>query len=370
MAHDNRPARVLILSDATPERNGVGSYYADLVNQLRPHVDQIELLHPLSKRAGGYRYLTAPLPGDRTQKVAIPNVSRLLRVIREVKPTAIIVPTPGPFGLAGLCISRWMGIPLLVGFHTHYEALANIYWKNALGKGCQSYLSWFNRLLFRHSALVLANSPDMQNQASLLGATDVQLMGTSIAQDFLDSGAQALPRQSQELRSVIFAGRLAKEKNLAEFFKAADAHPDIQFGIAGDGPQSALVEQRCKTSSNLRWYGWVDRAELPTLIDAHDLLLLPSHVESFGTVALEAMARGRLVAVSSRCGISEWPQLKDALVVIQSDETAADALRRVRRLSPEDRLQIAQQARENAVQLHEWNRQRWLGWLNSVPMAA
>lgn len=357
------PIRVVVLSDAEPDRNGVGSYYADLVVQLRDHVDSAVLFHPGNQASPGYRYLSAPLPGDHTQRISVPRPTHLWRAVSQFRPTVIIVPTPGPFGLAGLLIARHLDIPLIVGFHTHYEALATLYWQNRFGFVCQRYLSWCNRLLFRHGAAVLANSPEMLKQAVTGGARAANLMGTSVPDEFV---RQAVAPLNRSIERVLFAGRLADEKNLPDVLEAARRQPQLQFTIAGDGPLRSVVEQAARELSNVNYLGWVARSELLGLMDAHDVLLLPSKVESFGTVALEGMARGRLVIVTSTCGISEWPQLAEALFIVADDETPSQTLHRVATLSPESRQATATHAREQAVDLNSWNISSWTSTLQSV----
>jgi hypothetical protein len=96
------------------------------------------------------------------------------------------------------------------------------------------------------------------------------------------------------------------------------------------------------------------------LIDSTDALVLPSTVESFGTIALEAMARGRIVAVSSECGILSWDTLERGLFQIQSNETLAQTLDRVRSLDHALLQRKADIAREGARELNDRNLRHWL----------
>lgn len=354
--------RVVVVSDSTPERNGVGSYYSDLVDQLGERIDYAELLCPEGGDERWHRYLAPPLPGDSTQRIWFPQPFRLWSRIVSAQPHAIIVPTPGPYGLVGMLAARRLGVPLIVGFHTHYEALTDIYWSDAFGKLCRGYLTWCNRLLFRNSALVLANSPDMIRQATDMGAVDAQLMGTSVPSEFLSRPLEPLLPDAHRL---LFAGRLAEEKNVPEIIELARARPGFAISIAGDGPLKDDVVRAAAELPNLAYLGWVDRDRIIDVYDAHDLQLLPSKVESFGTVALEGMARGRPVIVSNACGIAEWPELEQGLFKIGDDESLPAAVDRVLALPPAVRAETAKRAHEAARNLNEWNLSTWIDRLNA-----
>ena len=58
-------ARVAVISDAAPTRNGVGTYYTDLLAHLASHCERVRLFCPDSRTSGWYRYVGVPLPGDK-----------------------------------------------------------------------------------------------------------------------------------------------------------------------------------------------------------------------------------------------------------------------------------------------------------------
>lgn len=352
--------RVAVVSDAVAERNGVGSYYSDLIGQLGSRVGRAELFCPQDSLQGWRRRLVPPLPGDRTQRLWFPRPFRLWRQLTELAPHALVVPTPGPFGLMGLLAARRLGIPLITGFHTHFEQLADIYWRDTFGRLSRGYLERCHRLLFRHSALVLANSPEMARLANRLGAQGTRLMGTSVPREFLD---RPLAAPAPEVRRLLFAGRLAEEKNLPAVLDAAERLPGLRVSIAGDGPMRPAVAAAAARLPNLDYLGWVPRERLIETLDAHDMLLLPSRVESFGTVALEGMARGRPVIVSGDCGIAEWPELEAGLFRIGADESVVQAVTRACAAAPAVRAEMGRQAHLAARRLNDWNLRTWIGWL-------
>lgn len=108
--------------------------------------------------------------------------------------------------------------------------------------------------------------------------------------------------------TVLFVGRFDPVKGIDRLL-AAISHlrhiPDLQLLIAGgDGRRTAehrrLREQarQLNIGRRVRFVGRIDQAELPPYYNAADLLVLPSHYESFGLVTLEALACGTPVVAT------------------------------------------------------------------------
>lgn len=356
-----RALRVAIISDAAPERNGVGAYYRDLADHLRGAGAQVELIAPRVRHGRWYGGLPLPMPGDPTQRVLLPSWRLLKRRLERVQPNVFIVSTPGPFGMLGMVLARRRKARLIVGFHTHFEALTDLFPHWGLGgRIANAYLTTCHRLLFRHSQMVLANSTEMLDVARRIGAPRASLMATPIPKCFLDHPPQP-PRP--HLTRVLFAGRLSPEKNLDSLVEAAQRLPEMEFLIAGDGPLREWLHAQSANLPNLVPLGWVRRSRIMQLIDEVDALVLPSRVESFGTIALEAMARERAVIVSGACGILSWEVLAGGLYSIGEGETLADTLARIRDLDPGQRAHTAGLARDGAIELNRRNLRHWLGVL-------
>ena len=345
--------RVAFVSDSEPERNGVGAYYADLIDQLGPTDVETAFVCP---GHSGQRGFSFPLPGDSTQKVYLPSPRRLWRALREFEPTVVVVATPGPYGLLA---SKWAHdkrLPLLAGFHTHYAGVTDLY-----GNSIFKYLSrgWFrfaDRTVFRYADVALGNSAEMTELADRLGAKRTRRIGTLVPRAVLETPVRPLP---SNFGRVLYAGRLAAEKRLHTVLDAARALPDIEFVIAGDGPLRSRVERGVAELDNLIATGWLTRPQLLEQMDAADALVLPSEVESFGTVALEAMARGRQAVVTSTCGIVNWPALAEHLVVFDLADDLAEVLERLAAEPAEVRHARAEAGRQAA---HELNRSSLDDW--------
>ncbi len=347
---------VIIISDALPERNGVGAYYKDLLDQLNDRGYETTFLAPNPDK---WQLLKFPLPGDSTQTVYLPSLLRFRKAMREIKPKAIVVGTPGPFGLLGTFWAKRLKVRLIIGFHTHFSSVTDLYSNPFLRNFSRFYFNIADNLQFRYGDQLLANSDQMVELAKSLGAKNVEVMGTLLPPAAL---AETTPL-GENVEHVLFAGRLAPEKRVQLVVDAAKALPDITFTIAGDGPLKDDIADQATEIPNLKLLGWVGRQDLLTAMDAADILVLPSTVESFGTVALEAMSRQRLPLVSKNCGIVDWPDLVDNIYQIEDDESVTDAIRRIAGATPAERQSKAANGRAAALRLNESSLVHWLNML-------
>ena len=111
---------------------------------------------------------------------------------------------------------------------------------------------------------------------------------------------------SHPLRWLAY-GRFVPKKGfdllLDAFARVAGSDPDARLCLAGDGPcRSALLEQihRLGIGDRVDLVGWVD--DVRGLLADADVFVLPSLVEPFGIVLLEAMACGVPIVASRTDG--------------------------------------------------------------------
>ena len=85
-----------------------------------------------------------------------------------------------------------------------------------------------------------------------------------------------------------------------------ESNPDTQLVFVGKGDQEEELKTetfRMGASSKVRFLGW--RYDIPEIMQAIDILVLPSLNEGMGRVLVEAMAAGRPVVASNVCGIPD-----------------------------------------------------------------
>lgn len=121
-------------------------------------------------------------------------------------------------------------------------------------------------------------------------------------------------RADADEKLVLYVGRFAPEKGLDRLLLAvarlAHLHRLRLVVVGGDGEQDAAYRRMlefsrsCGIADRVTFTGRIDQADLPPYYCAADLLVLPSSYESFGMVALEALACGTPV-VATRVGAME-----------------------------------------------------------------
>ena len=82
-------------------------------------------------------------------------------------------------------------------------------------------------------------------------------------------------------------------------------HPDATLWLAGEGDQRSILESTCRElgiARHVRFLGRLSNDVVWKYYAAADLFVLPSHVESWGTVMLESMACGTPVVATDTVG--------------------------------------------------------------------
>jgi N-acetyl-alpha-D-glucosaminyl L-malate synthase BshA len=138
--------------------------------------------------------------------------------------------------------------------------------------------------------------------------------------------------------------------DVVRVFARVAARMDARLVLVGDGPEAGMameLAQDLGVGEQVVFVGVVD--QVAPLLSAADLFLLPSETESFGLVALEAMASGVPVIASDVGGLPEVVEhgVSGYLAPVGDvDKMAAYALDILS--SPERRARFCKAARERA----------------------
>ena len=109
-------------------------------------------------------------------------------------------------------------------------------------------------------------------------------------------------------KTLVFAGRLGRQKALGVALQALVDVPDVTLAVAGDGPERSALERRVGElglDGRVSFLGSVPRAQVLRLFRAADASVLPSAWENLPHTVVEALAVGCPVIASSVGGVPE-----------------------------------------------------------------
>ena len=196
---------------------------------------------------------------------------------------------------------------LLSGLVTPRHTPLVVTWHNAvLGTGLRrSAYALLERRVARWATVTLAASADLLHRVRSLGAHDARLGEVGVA--------VAKPGDAQRVRAeldvgdaplVLAVSRLHPQKGLDTLVAAAGGMGAVQVLIAGEGPQRpALERQIAECSAPVRLLG--RRSDVPDLLAAADVVVLPSRWEARALVAQEAARAGRPIVATTVGGMRD-----------------------------------------------------------------
>jgi glycosyltransferase involved in cell wall biosynthesis len=238
-----------------------------------------------------------PIPFYRHLQIGVAPPRLLHKAWTEWRPDVVQVITEGPLGWAAVSAARRLGIPICSDFHTNFHSYSRHYGFGVFASIVSRYL----RILHNRTDCTLVPTAEMQAGLTALGFERSEVVGRGV-----DSWLFSPARRSGRLRSTwgchgsetvaLYVGRLAPEKNLVLFVRAAlamrEVDPDLRVVLVGDGPQAAALRAQ---HPDFVFAGMRTGCDLAEHYASADVFLFPSVTETFGNVTLEAMASGLAV---------------------------------------------------------------------------
>ena len=274
--------KICIVTDAwMPQVNGVVTTLVELVLELRAAGHEVKVIEP-----GQFR--TRPCPGYPGIDLAVAAAKGVAGKIDAFLPDAIHLATEGPLGWAArrYCLRRKLAFT--TAFHTKFPEIA----KAAL----RVPLRW-GYAVMRHfhapSSGVMVPTPSVLEMLQRRGLRQLRARthGGGPEPFAFQPEAGSFPGLQHARRPIaLFVGRVSYEKNIAAFLRLPFPGTKVVCGV---GPLEAQLKQQ---HPEAHWVGLLPRPELARLYGAADLLVFPSHADTFGLVMLEALSCGTPVA--------------------------------------------------------------------------
>jgi glycosyltransferase involved in cell wall biosynthesis len=224
-------------------------------------------------------------------------------VLDRFKPDLIHITGPSEVGMLGARLAYEMELPLAASWHTNvHEYMAR-------------RSDWFVKLLPRQSIvteqtvedLTLAAAAKFYSMAQVLYAPNAELCAllkrvTKRPCHLMPRGVDAdlfhpakRNREPNDRDHLLgFVGRLSIEKNVGLLVRVQEeleamGHRSFRFLIVGHGGEEARLRERLPRA---QFTGVLRGEALSTAYANMDLLVFPSHTDTFGNVVLESLASG------------------------------------------------------------------------------
>ncbi|WP_075995640.1 glycosyltransferase [Salaquimonas pukyongi] len=270
-----------------------------------------------------------------------PTVRRIGKLTEEMfsqyiadrgKPDVLHVHAALPIGAAAVKISRTYDLPLV--YSEHSTAFArNVIHPAGLAIAKQVALQ------ATHPFAVSRPFATLLEEKLELPAGLLDVMPNLVQTGFL---AHKLSTPSSNRLRYLHISLLTAKKNvsvlLESFSRAFVGANYVTLAIGGDGPERPALEQlaaRLGIAEQVTFLGKLSRENVITELSKADVFVLPSKVETFGVVVVEALAMG-VPVIATRCGGPEDIIKTGDGVLVAVDDVAelADALAKFATPSP------------------------------------
>jgi len=223
----------------------------------------------------------------------------------------------------------------------------------------------FRRYTLRHADFVVgrnAEAVEITRRKGYRGPAAVAPNGVDI--DLFKPVDREAARRALGFSGFVcgYSGRLVEQKGLAEIVQALEVcPPDVNIVFVGSGPYRETLDRMIaerKLESRVQFLANRDREELPQVMSALDVLLLPSRTtarwkEQFGRVIIEAHAC-RTPVIGSDSGAIPDVVGEGGLIVPEQNPAALAAAICKLRDDPALREQVAAAGRRQTEQHYCW----------------
>jgi glycosyltransferase involved in cell wall biosynthesis len=303
----------------TPAEPDLGAFIQQIERELVRQGHEVELA------AIGQR------GGSKTKYLSL--LRDAVRRARRSRPDVIWGHFLAPAGAIAAVASRASGVPLVL--MAHGRDVRNV--------GVIPGIRAATRFALRRANALIVNS-------GYLGRELAERIGGLPPTEVIDLGVDTerfspAPRAEGEGPRFVFVGTLDERKNVVRLAEAFRLVGRGSLTLVGDGPLRGSVEGLAGVTVT----GRIPNSQVPGHVRAADVLCLPSLIEPFGQVLLEAMACGRPVVATGVGGPPEFvPEGGGEIVDPEDVDAIAAGMERAAALPVPNDAAIAA-AREHGV---------------------
>ena len=225
------------------------------------------------------------------------------RELERFRPNVIHITGPSELGMFGAYFAWEMGIPLAASWHTnlHEYAARRMGWLTermggrgvAVGQGVESGALWATSQFYRQAKVLFAPNEELCRMLEKTTGRPCYLMQRGVDTELFSPERRT--RMAGDAAVVLgYVGRLSVEKNVALLARVERELTGMDLGgvrflIVGHGGEEASLRAGLKSAE---FAGVLHGVELARAYADMDVLVFPSHTDTFGNVVLEALASG------------------------------------------------------------------------------
>ncbi|MGK0374564.1 MAG: glycosyltransferase involved in cell wall biosynthesis [Arenicella sp.] len=321
--------KALWFTDTIDDLNGVSVTLRQIASYGTKHgynlklvtcVNSNNLVTPLPPASINFEpIMEITAPGYNTQKIGFPSLLKVMRSLTEEQPDQIIISTPGPLGMAALLCAKILDVPVKTVYHTDFaEQVMRISNEPSVARAVDFAVNLF----YKQSDQIFVPSQFYIDKLAQSGLNrqlmtifprglDLQLYSPAPEADSVTISRPLIRRhQLHGSFTLLFAGRISEDKNLSlliEIIKRANSEQPGTYNlvVAGDGPDLPRLKIALAHQDNVLFTGRLSPEALVEWYRSVDLLIFPSHTDTFGMVVLEAQACGLPCIVTATGGPKE-----------------------------------------------------------------
>lgn len=304
--------RIAYFSDTfLPQINGVSNTLSYLKRYLDKHNIEHQFHVPdyedavLNADPNVFCSKGIPLPIYSDCRLSLPWLPSMNSALDAFQPDFIHLATEFGIGICGRSYARAKQIPIVSSYHTNIDHYIHYYPSlSPFKSGVDDYFKWFHR----RSRRIFVPTEETRQHLQSAGYDNLSIWSRGI-----DTELFSPSKESQAFRSqfglqnqtiVLYVGRVAAEKDI-DMLPAAmrllkERVDNVTLVVTGDGP--SMPQIRAEAPEGSVFTGFLRGEALAQAYASSDLFFTPSSTETFGNVALEAMASGLPVVAADAGG--------------------------------------------------------------------